>query len=156
MKTWIKRSLIGLFGVGIVVGGISACSHRYERHGMGLDAETASRYQARLIERVNDELGLNETQKQGLVALAERVREQRLALVGKTTDPRAELQALVAGSQFDRARALAIVQEKTDAVRGKSPQVIAATADFFDSLNPEQQQKLRDHLQKRRGWFGRG
>ena len=153
MKTWIKRSLIGLFGAGILVGGISACSHRHERHGMG--EEVTSRYQAKFIERVNDELKLSEVQKQHLTALAERVQEQRRALVGTTTDPRAELQALVAGKQFDRARALALVEEKTNAVRGKSPEVIAATADFFDSLSAEQQQKLRDHLSRRHRWFGR-
>ncbi len=33
MKTWIKRSLAGLMGVGIVVGGLAACSHRYEGTG---------------------------------------------------------------------------------------------------------------------------
>jgi len=153
MKTWIKRSLIGLLGAGILVGGISACSDRHERHGMG--AEVESRYQARFIERVNDELKLSEAQKQRLSVLAERVREQRRALIGTTTDPRADLQALVAGGQFDRARALAIIEEKTSALRGKSPEVIAATADFFDSLKPEQQQKLRDHLGRRHGWFGR-
>lgn len=153
MKSWIKRSLIGLLGAVIVVGGISACSHRHERHGM--DEEHQSRYQARFIERVNDELKLDEAQKQRLTALAQSVREQRRALVGTMTDPRAELQALVAGSQFDRARALAIVEEKTSVLRSKSPEVIAATADFFDSLNPEQQQKLRDHLTRRHRWFGR-
>ena len=31
MKTWIKRTLIGLFGVSILVGGIAACGHRH--HG---------------------------------------------------------------------------------------------------------------------------
>lgn len=69
MKTWIKRSLIGLFGAGIVVGGISACSHRQEHHGMGMGAQAESRYQARFIERVNGELQLNASQKQQLVAL---------------------------------------------------------------------------------------
>ena len=39
MKSWIKRSLIGLLGAGIVVGGISACSHRHERHGMGAEVD---------------------------------------------------------------------------------------------------------------------
>jgi len=154
MKTWIKRSLIGLFGAGIVLGGLSACGHRGERHGMG--GENAGKYQARIVERVSEELELNDAQKQRLVALGERIREQRQALIGKTTDPRAELQALVSGSQFDRAKALAIIEEKTNALRGKSPEVIAATADFFDSLNPVQQQKLRDHLQKRHRWFGHG
>ena len=48
------------------------------------------------------------------------------------------------------------MDEKTSAIRGTSPEVIAAAADFFDALNAEQQQKLRDHLHKRHRWFGHG
>ena len=33
MKTWIKRTLIGLFGASIVVGGLAAYGHRH--HGWG-------------------------------------------------------------------------------------------------------------------------
>ncbi len=158
MKTWIKRSLAGLLGVGIVIGGLAAWSHRYEghgRHGMSMSSEDESRLQGKFVEKVSKELDLTAPQKQHLVTIAERVREQRKALIGSTTDPRAELQALVSGERFDRTRALAIVEEKTQAVRGKSPEVIAAMADFFDSLNPAQQQELREHLQQRHRWFGR-
>ena len=158
MKTWIKRSLAGLLGVGLVVGGLAACSHRHEghsRHGISMSSEDETRLQGKFVERVSRELELTAPQKQHLVTVAERVREQRKALIGSTTDPRAELQSLVSGERFDRARAMAIVEEKTQAVRGKSPELIAAMADFFDSLSPAQQQVLREHLQKRQRWFGR-
>jgi len=158
MKTWIKRSLAGLLGVGIVVGGLAACGHRDEghgRHGMSMSSEDETRLQGKFVEKISKELELTAPQKQHLVTIAERLREQRKALIGSTTDPRAELQALVASARFDRARALAIVEEKTQAMRGKSPEVIAAMADFFDSLSPAQQQELREHLQNRHRWFGR-
>jgi Spy/CpxP family protein refolding chaperone len=154
MKPWIKRSLIGLFGAGIVLGGISACNHRYERHHMG--GEHAGKYTQKMIDRVSSELSLDDAQRQRLVVLTERLREQRVALVGTTTDPRASMQALVVGPTFDRAGAQAIIDEKTGAIRAKAPAVVDATADFFDSLNPEQQQKLREHLQKRHRWFSHG
>ncbi len=52
-------------------------------------------------------------------------------------------------------RAQALVEEKTGAIREKSPEVIAAFAGFYDTLKPEQQQKLRDYLAKRHGgWRG--
>ncbi len=154
MKPWIKRSLIGVFGAGIALGGLSACGDRHERHRMG--GEYESKFAQKMVDRVSSELELSDVQRQQLVVLSDRVRDQRKALVGSTSDPRAELQSLVSGAQFDRARALTIVEEKTNAIRGKSPEVIAAIADFFDSLNPTQQQKLRDHLQKRNRWFGHG
>ena len=62
------------------------------------------------------------------------------------------MQSLVAGAQFDRAKAQALVQQKTDALRSGSPEVIAALGDFYDSLNPAQQQKVRDFMSRRGGW----
>ena len=157
MKLWIKRSLVGLFGASIVVGGLTACANRHHGHAMVVSEEDSAKFRARMVERVGKSLDLDAQQKQRLAALGERMREQRLALIGQTADPRADMQALVAGARFDRARAQAIVQEKTDVLRGKSPEVIAAAADFYDSLNPGQQQKVRDFMQHRRhGWFGRG
>lgn len=155
MKLWIKRSLIGLFGATLVLGGLTACGHRHSGHGMAISEEDSAKFKARMVERVGKELELNEPQKQRLAILGERLRDQRLALVGKTTDPRAEVQALVAGPQFDRARAQAVIEEKTAALRGKSPEVIAAAGDFFDSLTPVQQQKVRDFMQRRHRWFSR-
>lgn len=154
MKSWIKRSLIGIFGAGIVLGGLSACGDRHDRHGMG--GEYEAQIQQKFVDRVSKELALTDAQRQQLVVVGDRIREQRRSLIGSTTDPRAELLALVSGERFDRARALAFVEEKTQAVRGKSPEVIAATADFFDMLNPAQQQKVRERLQKRGRWFGHG
>lgn len=154
MKPWIKRSLIGLFGAGIVLGGLSACGDRHERFQIG--GEYESKFAEKMVDRVTEELALNDMQRQKLVLLGDRIRNQRKVLVSTTTDPRAEMQALVSGAEFDRSRAQAIVDEKSNAIRGTSPEVIAAAADFFDGLNAEQQQKLRDHLQKRHRWFGHG
>ena len=41
-------------------------------------------------------------------------------------------------------------------VRRPGPEVLAAMADFYDSLNPEQQQKVRDFMERRRHGWGRG
>jgi Spy/CpxP family protein refolding chaperone len=99
-------------------------------------------------------LQLDDTQKQALGVVFDRMREQRNALVGSSTDPRAELQGLVSGERFDKARAQALVDEKTSAMRSASPQTIDALAAFYDGLKPEQQQKLRDFMNRRGhgGW----
>jgi len=109
-----------------------------------------------MIERVSSKLDLNADQKQRLSVLADKLHEQRTALMGQTKDPRAEVKALVAGDKFDRVRAQALVTEKTTVLQSKSPEVIAALADFYDSLNPAQQQKVRDFMVHRGGWFHRG
>jgi protein CpxP len=157
MKTWIKRTLFGLFGASIAVGGLTACGHRHEGSGWNASTEEQGRFRDRMIERVASKLDLNEDQKKRLAIVADKLREQRQALMAQGVDPRAQVQALVAGEKFDRVRAQALVSEKTAAVNSKSPEVIAALGDFYDSLNPAQQAKVREFMQRRRGgWWRRG
>jgi len=154
MRPWIKRTFIGLFSATVLLGGLTACGHGHRGNWQMTDAD-AQKMRERMVDRVSRELTLDDAQKQRLGVLADKLREQRVALVGSTTDPRAELQALVTGTTFDRARAQALVESKTNAVRTKSPEVIAAMADFYDSLKPEQQQKVREFMAKRRSsWRG--
>ena len=156
MKPWIKRTLIGLFSASILVGGLTACGHRLHGFGANMSAEETAQYRGKMIERVSSKLDLNADQKQRLSVLADKLHEQRTALMGQTKDPRAEVKALVAGDKFDRVRAQALVTEKTTVLQSKSPEVIAALADFYDSLNPAQQQKVRDFLAHRGHRFHRG
>ncbi len=111
----------------------------------------------KIIERVAGKLDLTAEQRQRLGVLADKLQAQRAALVGTTTNPRAELQTLVASEKFDRTRARLLLTEKTTAITSKSPEVIAAIADFYDSLTPVQQTKVRETMQGRRhGWWHRG
>ena len=149
MKRWIKRTLIAVLSVGALLGGLSAWArYEYKSHFSQISAEDVARWRAKAIERVGRELQLDETQKQRLGQLIDRVDEQRQALVAGGIDPRATMQQLVAGERFDRERASALLTEKTEAVRGKGPEVINAAADFFDSLRPEQQAKLRAFMNR--------
>lgn len=157
MKLWIKRSLYSLMGASIVLGGLAACGH--QRHGYGsMSAEDQAQMRGKIVEKVSGKLDLNAEQKQRLNVLADKLQEQRAALVGKTTNPRAEMQAIVAGDKFDRSRAQTLLTEKTAAITSKSPEVINAMADFYDSLTPAQQTKVREAMQKGRhhGWWHRG
>ena len=154
MKPWIKKTLIGLFGASILVGGLTACSggHHY-RHGP-MDAESMTEMRGKVLERVGRKLDLDDAQKQKLGVLADQLQAQRAAVVGSTTDPRAAMQALVAGDKFDRTRAQAMLDQKTQVIQGNGPKVLAALGDFYDSLNPEQQKEVRSLQDHRHGWFG--
>ena len=155
MKPWLKRTLIGVFGASVLFGGMAACSHRHHGYGwQGMSEEDAAKAKARMVERVGSRLELDDAQKAKLGALADQLRAQRQALVG-ATDPRAEVQSLVAGSTFDRAKAKAFIEGKTQTIQTKSPELIAAVGDFYDSLKPEQQQKVRDFMSRGRHGWGR-
>ncbi|WP_213958439.1 Spy/CpxP family protein refolding chaperone [Variovorax sp. dw_954] len=151
MKHWIKRSLFGLFGGALVVGSIAGCAAH--RHGWG-EGDSAE-FRAKVVERVSSKLELDSTQKQKLNVLAEKLHAQRVAMRG-AGDPRAQFKALFAGDKLDQAGAGKLVDEKTAALRAGSPEVIAAAADFFDGLNPSQQQKVREFMDRGRRWGHRG
>ena len=145
MKTWIKRSLIGLAAVATLSAG--AVAHRH--HGGPMSEADLVRAKGHVVERIASRMDLDATQRQLLDALGEQLLAQRQALMAGT-DPRTAVQALVAGNSFDRAGAEALLIAKTDAVRAGAPAVIAAFGDFYDGLRPEQQAKLREHLAKGR------
>ena len=156
MKRWLKRTLIGVFGASVLFGSLAACSH-HRHHGYGgqnMSEEDAAKMRARMMDRVSSRLDLDEAQKAKLGVVADQLRAGRQALRG-TTDPRSEVQSLVAGNTFDRAKAKQLIDAKTSTVQSKSPELIAAFGDFYDSLKPEQQQKVRDFMQRgRHGWGG--
>lgn len=156
MKTWIRRTLIGLAATGALLGGLAACSHGHHRGPMS-EADIVQ-LRERFIDKAASKLDLDAAQKARLATLADALQAQRSALMAGgaggagAAQPRAELQALIAGTSFDRAKAQALVDSKTAAVRDKAPAVVTAMADFYDSLKPEQQQQLRDLLAKGRRW----
>ncbi len=156
MKHWIKRTLFAALGTTVLVAGLAACGHRNHEYGANLSAEEYSQKRDKMVDRAARKLDLNEDQKKRLATLGDKLYEQRAALMGATKDPRAEMKALVAGDKFDKARAQTLVTEKTGALQSKSPEVIAALADFYDSLNVAQQQKVRDFMDGRGRWFHRG
>ena len=155
MKTWIKRTLIATVSATLLVGGLTACGS-HGRHGGEWSAERVTEVRAKVVDRISKKLELDATQKQKLDVLADQIIASRSAFRGKDTDPRTEIQAMVAGAKFDRARAQAMFEQKAQAVQGNGPKMISAFADFYDSLNPQQQQEVRDRMQHRGGWWGRG
>jgi Spy/CpxP family protein refolding chaperone len=156
MKTWIKRSLFALLGTSVLLGGLAACGHRDHEFGASMSPEKYTQKRDKMVDKVAGRLDLNADQKKRLQTLGDTLYAQRTALIGQTKDPRAEMKALVAGDKFDAVRAQALITDKTTVLQSKSPEVIAAMAEFYNSLNPAQQQKLRDVMDGRSRWSWRG
>lgn len=152
MKSWIKKSLFTVFGASIALGGLTACSSARPWHH-DASPEQMAQMQGKMVERIGSKLDLNAEQKQKLQTLTDVLLAQRKAMAGVAGDPRSQVQALVAGERFDRLAAQSLLDEKTRAVQAGGPAVIAALGDFYDSLQPAQQQKVRDMMQRRRGWM---
>jgi periplasmic protein CpxP/Spy len=157
MKRWFKRSLFGIAGAALLAGSLAGCAgQRHGWNGAASEQDQAA-FRAKVVERVGSRLDLDTMQKQKLAVLTEKLQAQRAALRGAGGDggPRAQFQALFAGGKLDQERARKLIDEKTAAIQAGSPEVIAAAADFFDNLNPAQQQKVREFMDRGRRW-GRG
>ncbi len=152
MKPWIKRTLVGVFGASMLVGGLTACSRSHS----DWSPERVSEVRGKMVDKISSKLVLNDAQKQKLGVLADEVIASRTAFRGKDADPRAEFKAMIEGDKFDRARAQALLDQKTQVVQGSGPKMITALADFYDSLSPEQQKQVREKMEQHRGWWGRG
>lgn len=156
MKTWIQRSLIGLAATTVVLAGLSACGSRGD-HARGWSDERITEMRGKAIEKFSDKLELNTDQTAKLGVLADEMVASRKAFKGNSSDPRADMKALVAGEKFDRAKAQALLDQKTQVVQGNGPKMLSALADFYDSLTPAQQQQVREKMDRRgRSWWGRG
>jgi len=156
-KRNLRRTLFGIFGATLVIGSLSACGyHGDHQWGSNMTPEQYALKRDRMVDRAAGKLDLNAEQKQLLANVGDKVFEQRKALIGRTIDPRTEVKSLIAGPKFDAAKAQALINDKAGALQTKSPEVVAALAAFYDSLNATQQQKVRDFMEGRHGWFGRG
>jgi len=156
MKPWIKRSLIALTSATVVFGGLTACSSRGD-HARGWSDERVTEMRGKAVEKISDKLELNAGQKAKLEVLADEMVASRKVMRGESVDVRTDLQALIAGDKFDRTKAQQMLDQKTRALQGSGPKVLAAFGDFYDSLNPEQQKQVRERLERRgHGWWGRG
>lgn len=156
LKRNLRRTLFGIFGATLVIGSLSACANHGDRWGSSMSAEQYAQRRDKMVDRAASKLDLNAEQKALLAKVGDTLYAQRQALVGQTTDPRAEVKSLIAGPKFDAAKAQALINEKTTALQTRSPEVVTALAAFYDSLNPTQQQKVRDFMEGHHGWFHRG
>jgi len=150
----IRRIVFGMLGFTLIAGGLSACGHhRDHAWGANVTQEQFAQQRDKMVDRAASKLDLNAEQKKLLAAVGDKLFEQRKAVMGQTTDPRAELQSLIAGPKFDTAKAQALITDKTTVMQAKSPETLAALAAFYDSLNATQQQKVRDLMDGHHGWF---
>ena len=157
MQPWLRRTFVGIFGASALMGGVAACSsHTHGYHGWhAANDEDHAKYKARLVEKAASKLELDAAQKARLAVLLDRLDEQRAALRG-AADPRKEVLSLIDDGTFDRWHAQDLVNARIQAVRDKSPQVIAAMGEFYDSLRPEQQARVREFVQRAGRWRHHG
>jgi Spy/CpxP family protein refolding chaperone len=141
MKTRFRYIFAILGAAGIAVA-VTACGHGIRHHA-------PADYAVRHIEKLGKELDLNEAQTAKLNAVSATLRKGGERLHSKHDERQKEVLALLDQPTFDRQRANALVQQTTRDVNDHAAEMIAAIGEFYDSLTPTQQQKLRAEVTER-------
>ena len=131
----------------LLIAGSSGAVYAFSKHGdWGMSADEKVEF---ISDRVTDKLDLNEVQSQNFTELAMLVADT-LHEVKPTREQRfEEITSLLQEPSFNQARALEMIQQKTQLVNEKAPLVITSLAGFLDSLSMEQKQELQEFIQHR-------
>jgi len=138
MKPISKRIVILLAGGAVIAGTLAACGHhRYH------DPEKRGEW---LVEKVTDELELNESQKTKLEAVRQEILTVRKEMHADRQSTREEVLAMLDQPQLDRQKVLSMVEQKTGSINQHAPKVVNAVGEFYDSLSEEQRSEIREHI----------
>lgn len=142
MKTWLKRTLVGVAVTTALFGSIAAYSQGAGfRHGPPTPEQIAQ-HEAGMLAHIGKKLNLDANQAAKLKVLGDlMVADHAPPAAG--TDPRAAATALMAGNTFDRAGAQQLLNKHVAKIQADSPALINAFGDFFDSLSAAQQAQVR-------------
>ncbi len=148
MKTSTKIITAAVLSVGLV-GGVAAFGGHCPKgdgHGYGHGHEQRAE---RMVERIAGKLDLNQEQIAKLDKLKEDLLSLRTEMRENRSQHKQELMALITAPTLDQDKVLNMLKEKTQAEEQRAPEMIAAIANFSDSLTVEQKQELAETLEKR-------
>jgi Spy/CpxP family protein refolding chaperone len=155
-KTWLKRTLLGVAVTTALLGSLAAYSAEGgDFHHGPPTPEQMAQHEAMMLTHIGKKLNLDANQAAKLKVLADLFMAQHTPPAAGT-DPHAAEKALIAGNTFDRAGAQNLLNQHIAKMQANGPAIIAATGDFYDSLNATQQQEVRDLAAKHHGFFGLG
>ena len=131
----------------LLVAGSSGVVYAFGKHGdWGMTPAEKAEF---VSERVTKKLDLDSQQQQKFDDLANLVVEIMQQARATREHQVSEISQLIEDPSFKQARALELIQQKTQLVNDKAPLVIGSLAVFVDSLNSDQKQELQEFMQRR-------
>ncbi len=99
-----------------------------------------------VTDKITENLELNIAQQENLKALSVTVLEMMNDVRSERNEHRELMQQFLSEPTLDQAKAMQMIQQKTQMINDRAPQVIASIAGFLDSLDSEQKIELREHM----------
>ena len=131
----------------LIIAGSTGVVYAFGKHGhWGTTPQEKAEF---VTERVTKKLELDALQQQKFSELAELALATMQEVRPSREERMNELTAILDEPSFNQARALQLIQQKTDMVNEKAPLLIGAVAGFVDSLDADQKQQLQEFLQQR-------
>ena len=135
-----KRTIIYMTGGALLVSGIVACNH-------GMHFGSPEERGEWMIQKVTEELNLNETQESMLVDVNDVFLDARKTMRGNRVQHSADVIAMFNQTTFDRDKANEIVVQHIETVNSRAPIIIDAIGNFYDSLDDAQHAELREFIE---------
>ncbi len=139
----IALILISILALGALV--IGGCAHRYKTPEQRADY---------FMQKITKKLDLNDEQKAKLNTIKDEMLVVRKEMQSKREEARNTVRDLLNAPRLDQDKALSVVNSHLKDINAQAPRVIAALGGFWDSLNPEQQAKVREKMKKHFEYHG--
>lgn len=137
-----RRTILLLTGGLLLVAGVAACNH-------GMHCGSAEERGEWMVQKVSDELELDQMQHARLEAVKDEFLSMRQSIRSDREQTRTDVLAMLQQPKLDRDRANAIVSQYIETINSRSPLIIDAVANFYDSLNDEQRAELTEFIEHR-------
>ena len=144
----MKRSTKIVAAVMILVLGGSGAVYAFSKHNHW--HMTPAEKVEFVTDRVTKKLDLNSEQRKNFASLADTVAQIIVDARASKKQHLDEVEQLLQSPSFNQARALELVQQKTDLINSRAPLVVSQLGIFLDSLNAEQKEELQEFLQHKR------
>ena len=131
-----KRTIIYMTGIALLTTSIVACNR-------GTPAERGER----MVEKVTEELELTATQQDRLSEVKNEFLDMRKTMQSNREQTKTDIQALLKQPTLDRNKANSIVNQHIETIHSRSPAIIDAIGNFYDSLDDTQRAELREFIE---------
>lgn len=137
-----KRTIVIITAGTLLIGGVAACKHKMH----SASAEERGEW---VVDKVSKELELNDSQRIKLVEVKDQFIAVRKSMRSDREEARKEVLAMLKQPTMDREKVNALVNQKIAIVSEKSPSIIDAIGNFYDSLDDWQRAELSEFIEEK-------
>ena len=130
-----RRNIVFMTGGVLLTVGVVACNH-------GMHFGSAEERGEWMVQKVTNELELNQTQQARLAKVKNEFLDMRKSMRSDREQTRTDVLAMLKQPTLDRGKANEIVGQYIEKINSRSPVIIDAIGNFYDSLDDAQRAEL--------------